>query len=152
MRTRRAQQAPFHATLATFSSEYDNSSAVAMAAVNGRFGNGTAGFNSLPIDIHSAVFLPDAAGFEAEAKPPADTMKTDDKPRSFFCEPPEGKPWFNFEVVAVPITVEDAREWAEKPTLETAGVTLVRYRTAVTNLYDSSTLRNHFYPEVEQLV
>ena len=80
VRTRRAQQAPFHATLATFSSEYDNSSAVAMAAVNGRFGNGTAGFNSLPIDIHSAVFLPDAAGFEAEqAKPPVDAMKTDDK-------------------------------------------------------------------------
>ena len=35
---RRAQQAPFHSTLCTFSSEYSNSSAIAMAAVNERFG------------------------------------------------------------------------------------------------------------------
>ena len=56
--TRRAQQAPFHATLATYGSAYDNSTAVAMAAVNARWGNGTNGFNAEPIAIDNALFLP----------------------------------------------------------------------------------------------
>jgi hypothetical protein len=56
---RRAQQAPFHSTLCTFGASYSNSSAVAMAAVNDRFGS--AGFNTAPIAIDGAVLLPDGS-------------------------------------------------------------------------------------------
>ena len=56
--TRRAQQAPFHATIATYGAAYDNSSAIAMAAVNAKYGANTSGFNVDPIEIDGAVFFP----------------------------------------------------------------------------------------------
>lgn len=54
---RRAQQAPFHSTLCTFGASYSNSSEIAMAAVNARFGS--TGFNSAPIAVDGALLLPD---------------------------------------------------------------------------------------------
>ena len=76
----------------------------------------------------------------------------DDRPRNYMCDPPEGTPWRNYEITKVRAAVEDGRELAEEPTLDTAGIALVRHRTQVADLYDSPTIREHYYCEMEQLV
>ena len=62
VRKRRATQAPFHTTLATFGAEYAEHAAAALAAVNARFAeNATAGgaFNAAPIEVTGVLLLPD---------------------------------------------------------------------------------------------
>ena len=77
---------------------------------------------------------------------------SDERPRTFVCEPPAGTPWRNYEIVPIQVTIEDGRKWAEGPTLDTAGLGLVRHQTQVANLYDSPSVREQYYPEMEQLV
>lgn len=76
----------------------------------------------------------------------------DEKPFAYLVEPPEGTPWRNWETTPIRMTIEDGREWTEEPTLDTAGLALVRHQTQVADLYASPTVREHYYPEMEQLV
>jgi hypothetical protein len=73
MTKRRATQAPFHATLATFGAEFAGMGAAAMAALNARFAlNASAahGFNSDPIAIDGAVLLPASLDHSKPQPPP----------------------------------------------------------------------------------
>ena len=79
-------------------------------------------------------------------------VPTGEKPFSYTYEPPPGKPWRNAAYEPRPVAVHDARLLAEKPTLETAGFTLVEAPSAVRDFYDEQQIEDTYYGEVETLV
>jgi hypothetical protein len=79
-------------------------------------------------------------------------VPTGEKPFSYTYEPPPGKPWRNTAYEPHPVAVHDARLLADKPTLETAGFTLVEAPSAVRDFYDERQLKDTYYGEVESLV
>jgi hypothetical protein len=75
-----------------------------------------------------------------------------EKPFSYTYEPPPGKPWRNTAYEPRPMAVHDARQLTERPTLETAGFTLVDAPSAVSDFYDERQLVDTYYGEIEALV
>lgn len=75
-----------------------------------------------------------------------------EKPFSYTYEPPPGQPWRNTAYEPQPMAVRDARRLAERPTLETAGFTLVEAPSAVGDFYEERQLVDTYYGEVEALV
>lgn len=76
----------------------------------------------------------------------------DEKPVYWISTPPPGTPWRNTRGDFRQLPVEDARTLVPPPTLDDAGFTLVRHRTAVGDLYDVGEIRTRYYSEIERLV
>jgi hypothetical protein len=74
-----------------------------------------------------------------------------DRPVYYLYEPPPGAAWRNTKGDRQRMTVHDARQLAE-PSLDREGFCLAQLRSAAGNLYDTTTVREIYYREVERVV
>ena len=75
-----------------------------------------------------------------------------ERPAFYLCEPPPGVPWRNTKGDRRRLTIHDARDLTPAPSLDREGFSLLRFETAVENLYDVDAVLGHYYREVEGLV
>jgi hypothetical protein len=75
-----------------------------------------------------------------------------EKPYSYNYEPPPGVPPRNTREETHTVTVFDARQLANRLSLDREGFVLLRHPTAATDLYDDEQIRNLYYPECARLI
>ncbi|MBI3770175.1 MAG: methyltransferase [Deltaproteobacteria bacterium] len=75
-----------------------------------------------------------------------------ERPTYYLYEPPPGTPWRNTKGDRRRLPIHDARDLASAPSLDEEGFALVRFETAVGNLWDAGAARSRYYREVEELV
>ncbi|MCG2634300.1 MAG: methyltransferase [Gammaproteobacteria bacterium] len=66
--------------------------------------------------------------------------------------PPEGEPRMQGELEGHPMSIHNARQDAVAPKLDTHGFQIVEHTTQVAELYDEAAVKQHYFPEAEQLV
>jgi hypothetical protein len=75
-----------------------------------------------------------------------------ERPAFYLFEPPPGIPWRNTKGDRRRLPIHDARDLTSAPSLDEEGFSLVRFETAVENLYDAHAVLGRYYREVERLV
>jgi hypothetical protein len=75
-----------------------------------------------------------------------------EKPYSYNYEPPPGVPPRNTREETHTVTVFDARQLANRLSLDREGFVLLRHPTAATDLYDEEQIKNVYYPECARLI
>ncbi len=75
-----------------------------------------------------------------------------ERPVYYLYEPPPGVPWRNTKGDRRRVAIHDARTLVPEPSLDREGFTVARLETTAENLYDAATVRDVYFPEVEQLV
>lgn len=63
-----------------------------------------------------------------------------------------GAPEIFFDVESHPVTISDMRDIADTLSIDREGFTLLRYPTAVDDLYDDEAIKQVYYPEIEALL
>ncbi|NDZ17656.1 methyltransferase [Variovorax sp. WS11] len=75
-----------------------------------------------------------------------------DKPTTYVCDPPAGKPALNATYEWQPAVVRNARPLRARLSLEHEGFLLADHTSATSNFWDDSLVRSVYFPEVEELV
>ena len=72
-----------------------------------------------------------------------------EKPVTYTYTPPKGTPLNSRRNDPHTVSIRNARPFADDLSLDIQGFALVRHRSAVTNFYDATQVREVYYPEVE---
>jgi len=75
-----------------------------------------------------------------------------ERPVYYLYEPPPGVPWRNTKGDRRRVALHDARALVPPASLDREGFTVARFETTARNLYDPASVRDVYFPEVEQLV
>jgi hypothetical protein len=79
-------------------------------------------------------------------------VPTQERPRSFIYEPPDGVPRSNVTTAPHQRAVRDLREEDHAFTLDGEGFAVVEHRSAVTDFQDEAQIRGTYYAEAERLL
>ncbi|HXN86445.1 MAG TPA: CmcJ/NvfI family oxidoreductase [Candidatus Binataceae bacterium] len=101
-----------------------------------------------PREIEARVIFP-LFGVEA---PLNYLIPSGEKPVTYTYTPPSGTPQSTRRNDPHKVTIRNARPLAEDLSLDIQGFALVHHRSAVTNFYDATEVREVYYPEVEELL
>src|SRR5271166_216507 len=101
-----------------------------------------------PLEIDAEVIFP-LLNVEA---PLNYLVPSAEKPVTYTCTPPPGTPQSSSRNDPHTVSIRNARPFAEDLSLDIQGFALVRHRSAVTNFYDGTQVREVYYPEVEELL
>jgi hypothetical protein len=74
------------------------------------------------------------------------------KPARYLCEPPAGEPEMNWEPEPRQVWIGDAREIADRLSLQREGFVLRSAPVPAIDFDDEEQVRSHYYPEIERLV
>jgi hypothetical protein len=77
---------------------------------------------------------------------------TSEKPYIYTYTPPPGVAQTNRRIAPQTVLVRNARELAERLSLDREGFALVQHRSAVANFYDDNEVQTVYYPECERLL
>ena len=101
-----------------------------------------------PLEIDAEVIFP-LLSVEASLNYLAPSAE---KPVTYTYSPPQGTPQTSRRNEPRTVSIRNARPFAEDLSLDIQGFALVRHRSAVTNFYDATQVREVYYPEVEALL
>jgi hypothetical protein len=79
-------------------------------------------------------------------------LPSEEKPVTYTYTPPPGTPQSSRRNDPHTVSIRNARPFTEDLSLDIQGFALVRHRSAVTNFYDATQVREVYYPEVEALL
>lgn len=101
-----------------------------------------------PLEIDAEVIFP-LLSVEASLNY---LLPSSEKPVTYTYTPPKGTPLNSRRNDPHTVSIRNARPFADDLSLDIQGFALVRHRSAVTNFYDATQVREVYYPEVEELL
>lgn len=78
-------------------------------------------------------------------------VPSEDKPRNYMFQPPNGVPWENCQYDRCPCRIVDARRIASALSLELNGFNLLKSPSALSDFHDDQQVRDRYYRELEAL-